>query len=173
MMVVRVDNSGSLVVASFTLSQVTAMVLRVDEADDASSSSRLDEHESCGGSWMRMFARNGCPIRSTGRCVSVAATSSGSVNMSGFAVPVGWRETASAALCRTPGMCTIRNLYRSVFSFRFHSRPLEISSRDQSPRTFSNGLWSTATIRLLQPRTKKRALSRASATARASPSIGA
>ena len=39
-----------------------------------------------------------------------AAMSSDSSIISGFVGPVGWRETASAALCRTPGMCTMRNL---------------------------------------------------------------
>ena len=39
-----------------------------------------------------------------------AAMSSGSGIMSGFMGPVGWRETALAALYRTPGMCTMRNL---------------------------------------------------------------
>ena len=40
-------------------------------------------------------------------------------------------------------------------------------------KTLSKGLWSMAIIRLLQPRTKNQALSRASATARASSSTGA
>lgn len=35
---------------------------------------------------------------------------SGSSIMSGLAGPVGWRETASAALCRLPGICTLWNL---------------------------------------------------------------
>ena len=39
-----------------------------------------------------------------------AAMSSGCGMMSGFMGPVGWEETASAALCHTPGMCTMRNL---------------------------------------------------------------
>ena len=39
----------------------------------------------------------------------VAMASGGSV-MSGFVGPVGWRETASAALCGMPGMCTMQNL---------------------------------------------------------------
>ena len=48
-----------------------------------------------------------------------------------------------------------------------------MSSRERSPRIFRSGLWSTATIMSLHPSTKNLALSRASATARASPSIGA
>ena len=48
-----------------------------------------------------------------------------------------------------------------------------MSSRDLSPNSLQRGLWSTATTRLEQPRTKCRALSSASATARASPSMGA
>ena len=69
-------------------------------------------------------------------------------------------------------MCTIQNLYRRVFSFRSRALPLEISSRDWSLNILRSGLWSTVMMRLLQPRTKNRALSRASATARGSPSIG-
>ena len=48
-----------------------------------------------------------------------------------------------------------------------------MSSRHRSSKIFSSGLWSTAMIKLSQPNTKKRALSSASAIARASPSIGA
>ena len=48
-----------------------------------------------------------------------------------------------------------------------------MSSRDLSPNSLQRGLWSTATTRLEQPSTKCRALSSASATARASPSMGA
>ena len=42
------------------------------------------------------------------RAAVAAAVSSGKTSMSGLVVPVGWWETASAALCRTPGMCTMR-----------------------------------------------------------------
>ena len=35
---------------------------------------------------------------------------SGSSIMSGFVWPERWWETASAALCRMPGMCTMWNL---------------------------------------------------------------
>ena len=49
---------------------------------------------------------------------------------------------------------------------------LGMSSRHRSQRTLSNGLWSTAKIKFSQHRTKKRALSKASATANASPSMG-
>ena len=48
-----------------------------------------------------------------------------------------------------------------------------MSSKDRSPKSFKRGLWSTAMTRSLQPSTKWRALSRASATASASPSMGA
>lgn len=41
------------------------------------------------------------------------------------------------------------------------------------PKDFKEGLRSTAMIRLSQPSTKKRALSSASTTAKASPSMGA
>ena len=46
-------------------------------------------------------------------------------------------------------------------------------SRDLSPNILSSGRWSTAMVRLVQPNTKCLALSKASATASASPSIGA
>ena len=44
---------------------------------------------------------------------------------------------------------------------------------DLSPNSLQRGLWSAATTRLEQPSTKCQALSSASATARASPSMGA
>ena len=103
----------------------------------------------------------------------VVAISSGSTSMSGFGGPVGWQETASAALCRTSGIWIIRNMWRRVFSFRLGSRAFGISSRDRSPSILSNGLWSTVMIRSLQPREKNLVLSRASATTKASPSTGA
>ena len=62
---------------------------------------------------------------------------------------------------------------RDVYHSESVAEPLVMSSSDRSPNTLSRGLWSTAMIKLLQPRTKNRALSRASATARASPSTGA
>ena len=40
----------------------------------------------------------------------VVAMSSGRISISGVFGLVGWRDTASAALCRTPGMYTILNL---------------------------------------------------------------
>ena len=46
------------------------------------------------------------------------------------------------------------------------------ASSERFPRMASRGLWSTTTVRSLQPSTKYRVLSNASATARASPSIG-
>ena len=63
--------------------------------------------------------------------------------------------------------------YRSVFSFKFLRRVFGMSSRERSPNNLHKGLWSTAMTRSEQPSTKWRALSRASATARASPSMGA
>ena len=39
-----------------------------------------------------------------------AAMSTGSSIMSGLVGPVGWWESALAALCRTPRMCTMGNL---------------------------------------------------------------
>ena len=59
---------------------------------------------------MRMPARKECPegLNADGIAEAPeAAMSSGSGIMSGFMGPVGWRETASAALCCTLGMCTM------------------------------------------------------------------
>ena len=56
---------------------------------------------------------------------------------------------------------------------RFLNIVLGISSRERSPKSLRRGLWSTAMIRSLQPSTKWRALSSASATVSASPSTGA
>ena len=87
--------------------------------------------------------------------------------------PDGYLERESGALFFTPGMCVILNLYRKVFSLRLRRRALLIASRDLSPKILSKGRWSTAMVRLWQPSTKCLALSSASATARASPSMGA
>jgi hypothetical protein len=90
---------GSLVVASFTLSHVMARLPRVDEADRAIS-------ESIGGlggvSVQRIpdKMQRPCLVSRNGMLESpVNAMSSWSTSMSGFGGPVGWRETASAALC--------------------------------------------------------------------------
>ena len=56
---------------------------------------------------------------------------------------------------------------------RLRSREFGISSSDLSPNSFNKGLWSTATIRFVHPKTKYLALSKAWTTANASPSIGA
>ena len=93
--------------------------------------------------------------------------------LSGLRVPVGWRDTESGALFFTPGMCTMEKRYRRVFSFRLRSLVLWTSSSERSPKIFSSGLWSTAMTRLVHPKTRCLALSRASATASASPSIRA
>ena len=45
---------------------------------------------------------------------------------------VGYLDSPSAAWCFTPGICSILNLYRRVFSFSFHSLVFERSSRDLS-----------------------------------------
>ena len=87
--------------------------------------------------------------------------------------PTGWMEMASAAAWRTPGMWTIRKRYRSDFSLRLRRRVFGMSFRERSPRVLRRGLWSTAAMRSDHPMTKWRALSKASITARASPSIGA
>ena len=77
---------------------------------DASSSSMVVEEG--GVSLQQIPFRKECPegLNRDGIAEAPeAAMSSGSSIMSGLAGPVGW-ETASAALCRTPGMCTMRNL---------------------------------------------------------------
>ena len=99
------------------------------------------------------------------------ATSSG--RCSGTGSSTGWRETASAAKLWTPGMWMIWKRNRSDRSFRLRRRRLGMPSRDLSLNVFTRGLWSTATVRFGQPKTKWRAFSRASTGARASPSIGA
>ena len=53
--------SLSLVVASLTLSHMTAIVLSADEADDASWSSMAVEHDAGEGSSQQMPARNEHP----------------------------------------------------------------------------------------------------------------
>ena len=162
-------------VANFTLSHVVAIVLKADTADDVSWLSISRDHESSGGSSQRMLAMIECRVGSSGSKLiglPMAAMLSVSVSRSGLVEPVGWRETASAALCRTPGICTIRN--RSVFSFA------EPAVGDLLKGPVAKYLQErfvvdciTAMMRSLQPTTKNRALSRASATARASPSTGA
>ena len=98
---------------------------------------------------------------------AAAATSLGMSGVS--ATPTGCRDKASATVLRMPGMWSTRNRYRSDFSLMFRKRGFRMSSRARSPST----LWSTATMRSEHPRVKCRALSRASTTASASPSMGA
>ena len=60
-----------------------------------------------------MPVRKECPEGLKGDGIAEApeaAMSSGSGIMSGFMGPVGWLETALAALCSMPGMYTMRNL---------------------------------------------------------------
>ena len=141
-----------------------------------SSSLRLEELEAVVRFKHCMPVRNDCLYGSIpGLAVNslVLATSSDNESFSGLLGPVGLREMASATLCFTPGMCAILNLYRRVFSFRSRSLVLDMASRERSLNKFRRGLWSTSMIRSSQPRVKNRALSRASTTARASPSTGA
>ena len=98
-----------LVVASLTLSHVTAIVFKVDEADDVSWSSMAMEQILGGGSFWQMPAKSerlGASSCDRAARAAVAAMSSDKTSRSSLVVPVGWRETASAPLCRTPGMCT-------------------------------------------------------------------
>lgn len=129
------------------------------------------------GLWQQMLVRNWWLGGVWSRCgatrLLVAAISSGKTSRAGSIGPLGWRERATATLCSTPGMCTILNLYLNGFSLRLRSLEMVISLREHSPNTLRRGLWSTAISRSLQPSTKNCALSRALATARASPSIRA
>ena len=110
----------------------------------------------------------GMAVLSRMLCISSLRTILG-----GWVSPVGCLDRVSGALFLTPGMWTILKRYRNVFSFRFLSLVLLMLSRDLSPKILRSGWWSTAIVRFLHPRTKCLALSRASATASASPSIGA
>ena len=89
-----------------------------------------------------------------------------------MASPTGYLEILSAALFLMPGICTSLNLKRSVFSLRFLNLGLGIPSRERSPNILSSGLWSTAIVRSLHPKTKCFAFSRASLTARGLPQQG-
>ena len=70
--------------------------------------------------------------------VMIEATSSGS--SSGSAGLVGWRDTASAAAWRIPGMWVSVNRYLSDYSLRLRNLGLGMSFRDLSPKTLSRGL---------------------------------
>ena len=146
--------SGSLAVAVRTSSHVTDLMSAV--AVDAQV---CEQRGGAGLSRDRSAAR------------AAAATSLGKLGVS--ATPTGCRDRASATLLRTPGMWNTRNRYRSDFSLMFRKRGFGMSSRARSPSTLSSGLWSTATMRSEHPRVKCRALSMASTTASASPSMGA
>ena len=98
---------ASLVVASFTRSHVMARLPKVDAADRAIS---VSIGMLGGVSVLRIPDRMLRPsvVSGNGRLQSpVEAMSSWSTSISGFSGPVGWRETASASLCRMPGTCTI------------------------------------------------------------------
>lgn len=101
----------SLAVATLMRSEVMARVFRDEDISDARSSSMVVY--GAAGSLQRMPLRSECPEGLNGDGIAEApegAMSSGSSIMSGLAGPVGWRETASAAPCHTPGTCTMRNL---------------------------------------------------------------
>ena len=71
-----------------------------------------------------------------------------------FGGPDGCQDRAPGTLFFMPGIWTILNLYLRVFSFRFLSRALHISSRDLSPKILISGRWSTAMVKLEHPSTK-------------------
>ena len=81
-----------------------ARVFRDEDTTDASSSSMVVQD--AGGSLRQIPVRKECPeeLNRVGMAEALEAVmSSGSSIMSGFVGPVGCRETASAALRRTPG----------------------------------------------------------------------
>ena len=160
-------------VAIWTCSQLTVCVELRDEMSD--SSIWLSVWVGCSWSsvqapamsWVGMW-RRGIVMLS-----QMPWMSSWRIIFGGFWLPVGCLERASGVLFLTPGMWTILRWYRRVFSFKLQSLVLLMLSRDRSPKILRSGLWSTAMVRLVQPNTKCLALSKASATASASPSIGA
>ena len=99
----------SLAVSTLMRSQVMFRVFRDEDTNDASSPSMIVYD--AGGSLQRIPVRKKCPEGLNRDGIAEApetSMSSGSRIMSGFMGPVGWRETALAALCRMPGMCTSR-----------------------------------------------------------------
>ena len=135
-------------------------------------------HNAMARPWSSSLSRGGSDMLAIvgvlmeGQVVVGVAMSSCRWSRGGFRVPDGWRESASLVWFLTPGMYTIRKRYLRVFSLRFLRRGFGMSSKHRSPNNLRSGRWSTATMRSLQPRTKWRALSKESATARASPSTG-
>ena len=102
---------ASLAVVTLMGSQVMARVFRKEDTNDASSSSMVVQD--AGGSLQQIPVRKECPegLNRGGMAEAPEATmSSGGSIMSGFVGPVGWWETALAALCHMPRMCTIWNL---------------------------------------------------------------
>ena len=150
---------GSMMVADWSCSQLIGVV------ESAAQSAVCRPISSVGCGW--------CCRISLMQLVLLSVTSSWRCSLWGFLGPEGCLDRASLVRFRVPGMYVILNLYLSVRSFKFRSRGFAMSSRQRSLNSFSSGLWSTATIRSLHPRTKCLALSKASATANASPSTGA
>ena len=85
----------------------------------------------------------------------------------------GYREHVLAAALAFPSVYLISNLYGNVLSLKLKRRVLVILSSDLSPNIFKRGRWSVTTVNFGHPKTNMRHFSRASATAKASPSIGA
>lgn len=88
--------SLSLVVASFTLSHVIAIVFKVETADDVNWLSISWDHDSSGGSSQRMPAMIECRVGPSGGELTglpMAAMSSVSVSRSGLVGPVGCMHT--------------------------------------------------------------------------------
>ena len=100
----------SLAVATLMQSQVMAGVFRDEDTNDASSLSMTVQYAE--DSLQQIPVRMECPEGLNGSGVAESAkdaVSSSSSIMSGSVGSEGWRETASAALCRTctSRMCTM------------------------------------------------------------------
>ena len=64
-----------------------------------------------------------------GHATSGVVLSSGMSRRGGLVIPAGWRDRASLVWFSAPGMYTIQNLYRRVFSFRFRSLVFCVAGR--------------------------------------------
>ena len=72
-----------------------------------------------------------------------------------------------------PFMYWILNEYGKIFSLKWSSLGFENSRNDLSPNIFRRGWWSTMIVNIGDPNKNSLAFSKAHATAKASPSIGA
>ncbi len=128
--------SSSEEVATCTCSHVRVVVNDSCRSVSWSGSGAYSE-EMPAISWVGMVT-GGVVIQSEVLCMS-----SCSIIFWEFWLPVECLERALGALFFTLGMCSIMNLHRRVFSFKFLSLVLEMWSSDLSPE---RGLWYTAIV---------------------------